>query len=423
MTIEFQGSNVKKNDAENDAALMRVIHVHAPLAMLCVAPAIAAGRALHARSELLRKCLIPSPMVSGFLLMLGTLVLRLAGWALDVDPVLQYVSMVTFFTSIGFNLDRDAVRRGGGPAGVILGMFTLGALVQNGVGVAVARWLGLHPLLGVAAGAVALAGGPATSLAFGPTLEQAGALGATSVALAAAMVGILVAGVTTGAFGAFLVRRDGLRSQEKPVVEGPLGPVTATPAGFSRLARTLALFAAAMGLGHFVTLALDRGLHRHSVSLPAYVGAMIVAAGIRAAANRFPALLVPRELNDAVGATALTWFIPLALWTLRFWELPALAGSIVLILMAQLPVTVLLAWTTYRLIGRSYDSALMASGYFGFMYGTMANSLAGMEELSERFGYSRQAFLVISLGGGVVSDLLNVAAITLSRAGIAAWMR
>jgi ESS family glutamate:Na+ symporter len=73
-----------------------------------------------------------------------------------------------------------------------------------------------------------------------------------------------------------------------------------------------------------------------------------------------------------------------------------------------------MSWIAYRFAGRTYDSAVMATGYFGFMFGTMANSLAAMNELRERFGESRQAFLVIPIMGGVLADLVNVAVISLS---------
>jgi len=53
----------------------------------------------------------------------------------------------------------------------------------------------------------------------------------------------------------------------------------------------------------------------------------------------------------------------------------------------------------------------MASAYFGFMFGTMANSLAAMDELQRRFGPSPRPFLVIPLARGVLSDFANLLAI------------
>ena len=69
------------------------------------------------------------------------------------------------------------------------------AVLQNVVGAAVAAGLGQPPLLGVLAGSVTLTGGPATGLAFAPLFQQAGVPGAASVAVMAAMVGIVCGGL------------------------------------------------------------------------------------------------------------------------------------------------------------------------------------------------------------------------------------
>ena len=63
--------------------------------------------------------------------------------------------------------------------------------------------------MGVLAGSVTLTGGPATGLAFAPLFEQAGVPGAATLAVAAAMVGIVAGGVMGGPIGTYLVERAG----------------------------------------------------------------------------------------------------------------------------------------------------------------------------------------------------------------------
>src|SRR5262249_610159 len=140
--------------------------------------------------------------------------------------------------------------------------------------------------------------------------------------------------------------------------------LTPAPAA-DELLSTPVLFALAMGLGAFLNVALRSGT---GISRPAYVGAMLVAAGIRSLASRGPILRLSPAWNQAVGKAALTWFIPLALWTLRYWELKDLARPALVILLAQLPATLLLAWVVFWLVGRTFDSAVLAAGYFGLMY-------------------------------------------------------
>ena len=186
---------------------MIAIPVNSFLVLACGALAISAGMAVHQRVRFLRRWLIPPSIIAGLLLAIPTVLLRRQGWILDVDTTIQQLAMVAFFTSVAFSVDRKTLQRGGRPVALILGMVGVGALVQNIVGIALAHMQGLNPLFGIAAGAMALAGGPATSLAFGPTLESAGASGAATIGVACAIVGILVAGLVTGTFGASLIRR------------------------------------------------------------------------------------------------------------------------------------------------------------------------------------------------------------------------
>jgi ESS family glutamate:Na+ symporter len=71
---------------------------------------------------------------------------------------------------------------------------SVAAALQNVVGATIASLLGQHPLMGVLAGSATLTGGPATGLAFAPLFEQAGVEGAATLAVAAAMTGIVAGG-------------------------------------------------------------------------------------------------------------------------------------------------------------------------------------------------------------------------------------
>lgn len=394
---------------------MRPLAVNSFWVLGAGALAIAAGNALHSRLAFLRRWSIPASIVAGFLLAGVTLALRWAGVAMAVDPTIQNLAMVAFFTSIGFSLDGAAIRRGGAPLLLLLAMFTVGAVAQNVTGMAVAHWQGLNPLLGIAAGGMALAGGPATSLAFGLSFEEAGARGASTVALASALTGILFAGIVSGAFGAFLIRRSTAKSSEgSPSIAQEVQRDT-TPISSATLLRVMVLFGVAMGLGQVLNLVLVGHVAGIPISLPGYIGAMVVAALLRALSTRSPAFAMPPGWSQAAGSAALAWFIPLALWTLKYWELGGLVGPVLVILLAQVPVTFALSYLTWRVLGRGYDAAVVAAGYCGFMFGTTANSMAALEELRDRFGDSPLAFLIVPLVGGFLSDFVNALVIVLSR--------
>src|SRR6185312_7265832 len=96
----------------------------------------------------------------------------------------------------------------GGPQVVVfLVLASLLAVLQNAIGILMALPMGMHPLFGVLNGSVTLTGGPATGLAFAPAFEQAGVEGAATLAVSAAMVGIVAGGLLGGPIATYLLGR------------------------------------------------------------------------------------------------------------------------------------------------------------------------------------------------------------------------
>src|SRR5258708_38743040 len=108
-----------------------VIPINSFLVLGFGALAIAAGAYLHAKVKLLRRFLIPPPIVGGLVLAIPTLLLRRWGWTLDIDPTAQQVAMVALFTSVGFNMNREAVVTGGRAALRVLGVVWGGGRAQE----------------------------------------------------------------------------------------------------------------------------------------------------------------------------------------------------------------------------------------------------------------------------------------------------
>ena len=98
----------------------------------------------------------------------------------------------------------------------------------------------------------------------------------------------------------------------------------------------------------------------------------------------------------------------------------AAALPLLVILMAQaLLVAVMCIVMVYPLTGRNYESAVMSSGYCGFMMGTTANAMANMDALTRRYGPAPQAFLAVPLVGAFFIDFAN----TLLVQGCLVWLK
>ena len=165
------------------------------------------------RVPLLDRLNIPVPILGGMIYAVTTLLLRDRVVNIDADTVLRDLLMIAFMTTIGLSARLRLLREGGIGLFLFFGVATLGALLQNVLGIGLAHALGVDPRLGILTGSVALAGGPATALAFGGTFEKMGVAGATTVAFASATFGITVAGLIGGYIGGWLIRHHGLKSQ------------------------------------------------------------------------------------------------------------------------------------------------------------------------------------------------------------------
>lgn len=84
-----------------------------------------------------------------------------------------------------------------------------------------------------------------------------------------------------------------------------------------------------------------------------------------------------------------------------------------ILLFSQLILVVLFViLLTYRLTGKDYDSALMVAGHIGFGLGAVPVSMANMQSVSEKYHYSKIAFFIVPVVGGLFSNFTNAAIIT-----------
>ena len=374
------------------------------------------GIQLRKRVAWLDRLNIPAAVVGGLLFTLLVVVLRSQGVNVQFDTALQSTLSVAFFTSIGMSASLALLRVGGIQVLIFLIMATLFCFVQNFTGIAIALGFGENPLLGVMAGSVTLVGGPATGLAFAPLFEQAGLRGAAPLALTAATAGIVCGGLVGGPVGTRLIRRYRLTSssvskaeQRAELEDAPETLVVEVDREDTSLMRSLAILALAMALGSQVSSYIQS----LDITMPGYIGAMLVASVLRNLDDRTRWLRIDQRAMEFMGNLALNIFLVVALMSLKLWELAGLALPLLVILMAQVVLVMVFALTvSFRVMGRDYESAVMASGFIGFVLGTTANAVANMRALVARFGAAPRAFLIVPLVGAFFIDFTNAIIIT-----------
>jgi glutamate:Na+ symporter, ESS family len=392
-----------------------------------------AGRVLVARLALLKAFSIPEPVAGGVAAAGVLLALRAGGLAVEFDTSLQIPCMLAFFATIGLGADLRSLAAGGRTLVRFFAVVLAYLVAQNLLGVGMARVLGLDPRLGLIAGSIALSGGHGTAAAWGAVFSGDGGIAsATEIGVASATLGLVLGGITGGPVAGWLMRRraaqgaavakDAASGQGAAAGQGPTAtPDEPAPVGFERpaavrlitapvLLETIALVAVCLWLGQ-VAAGWLRGT---AFELPVFVPVLLVGVALRNGLSWIAGYEPFDRSVSVVGNVSLALFLALALMTMRLWEVSALALPVLAILAAQTALMALwVVKVTYPVMGGTYDAVVLGSGQCGFGLGGTPTAIANMQAVTERYGPSRMAFLVVPLVGAFFLDVANAFTIKL----------
>ena len=379
-------------------------------AMAVAAVMLIIGQILVNKIDFLQRYCIPAPVVGGLIFAIIHCIIRSAGIVeFNMDDTLQKVFMTAFFCSVGYQAAFGMLKKGG--IGVIkcLLLAVIMCCIQDLVGGYGAKAFGLDGRLGLCMGSIPLVGGHGTSGSFGPFLEERGVVGATTVAIASATYGLISGCLIGGPIASGKIRKYHLHSNAKITqTEEMVDKDENTGMIDSNKMLNAALYLViAVGLGTLVTLALNNIL-----TVPGYIGAMIVAAIIRniADANHIE---VPMDEINSLGNVCLSLFLGMAMINLKLWQLVDLAIPMIVILLIQTVIMYFYAsFVVFNVMGRDYDAATLASGFCGFGMGATPNAMANMQAVTRQYGPAPVAFMIVPLVGSLFIDFFNAAIIT-----------
>lgn len=390
------------------------------------------GRFLVRRIKFLADFNIPEPVAGGLVAALIIYLLNLTlGYSFNFASGLQTAFMLMFFASIGLSADFTRLKSGGKPLVVFLVVVSTFIILQDLVGVILAKVVGLPPLLGLVAGSITLTGGHGTAGAWGAVFENKyGVAGATTLGIACATYGLVAGGLIGGPVAKRLIKslqHDALPTPQyqteveklaerqslyhtqhaaqaddnKEIFERPdsIRLITA-----SSTIETLALFAGALAFADLMTT-VSKGTW---FELPTFVWALgggVVIRNVLTLGFNFD--MFDRAI-DVFGNASLSLFLAMALLSLKLWQLTGLAVPILMILVVQTIVMWLYAnFVTFRVMGKNYDSAVLAAGHCGFGMGATPTAIANMQAITDRYGPSPKAFLIVPMVGAFFVDLVN----------------
>ncbi len=383
------------------------VDIYATLAL--AAAALIVGHLLTRRIAFLARYSIPDAVVGGMLFALVVTLLRGAGGVqVEFDPTLLTPLNVMFFTTVGLSADARALAKGGRLLLVFFVVVAGALLLQNVIGVAMAKAFDLHPAIGLMAGSITLSGGHGTAAAWGTKfLEERNLQGIVELGIAAATYGLVFGGLLGGPFAEWLMRRHAIRGtgETKSASDGAgAGNATPAPLTLITLVATLLLIFVSMAIG----FALYRAIGQGAFTLPSFIWALLVGVVLRNLLSLTGLYQVDDRALEVTGALALSLFLAMIIMTLKLWELVDLAGPILAILLVQTAALLAyVAFVTFRVMGRDYDAVLLSTGHLGFSMGSTATAMVNVQAVADRHGHSPLAFLLIPVMGAFLIDIAN----------------
>ncbi|WP_164110261.1 MULTISPECIES: sodium/glutamate symporter [Sphingobacterium] len=355
---------------------------------------------------------IPEPVVGGFLVaILLYLAYHFYGISFQFDGSLQTSMMLIFFSSIGLSADFAKLKKGGKPLLVFIGITGTFIFLQNAFGISVAKLVGLDPSYGLIAGSITLTGGHGTGAAWAENLTSTfGTEGAMELALACATYGLVMGGIIGGPVAKFLLRKSNIfpsaqiKSNIAPPKEAFEYPESKRRMNVRNVIETLTMLATCVTIGQ-ILYTIMKGT---SFELPNFVWSLLIGVIIRNILSRTTTYIVNDHAVDVLGNTGLYLFLTIALMSLQLWQLSGLATQVLIILLLQTLMMIFFAiFVTYRVMGKDYDAIVLAAGHCGFGLGATPTAIANMQAITDRYGPSHKAFLIVPMVGAFFVDLIN----------------
>ena len=384
--------------------------------------AIYFGDFLRKIFPILKKYCLPASVVGGTVFALISLLLFKMGIVqLDFDyKAINQLFYCIFFAASGAAASMALLKKGGKLVLIFAILAAVLAAFQNGVALAVGKFMNVDPLISMMTGSIPMTGGHGNAASFAPEAVKAGAVAAKEVALAAATFGLISGCMLGGPFGNFLVKRfklEGSTSNEQAMgeidVEGESGNLLVDK---PNIIQAVFLMCIAIGIGKIIELGL-KSIQENTgwkVALPIHVCCMFAGIVIRLIYDRKEGNHdVLYESIDIVGEFSLALFVSMSIITMKLWQLSGLGLALVVLLIAQLILIVTFCYfLTFRLLGKNYDAAVMAVGHMGLGLGAVPVSMTTMQAVCKKYRYSKLAFFVVPVIGGFISNLTNAVIIT-----------
>jgi ESS family glutamate:Na+ symporter len=249
-------------------------------------------------------------------------------------------------------------------------------------------------------------------VAWAPILEgKYGVTGAMEIGMTSATLGLIFGGILGGPVAKYLIKKNNLTPENKADVT--VGAKEGKNLTVDYNSMLIVLFMLALSIGV--------GLHLHNFTdyigftLPLFVTCMFGGVIL---SNLLP-LIVPKlkcpehsPTLAIVSDLSLGLFLAMAMMSLKFWEIGGQAFYIITSVVVQIIAIVLFSvFIVFKVLGKNYDSAVISAGYIGSSLGATPTAMANMAAVTQRYGASPIAFMVIPIVAAFIIQVSNAVVI------------
>ena len=369
------------------------------------------GKYLTKNIKFLQDYNIPDAVAGGVLasLFLG-LFFAVFKWQIEFTLNVRDALLIVFFTTIGLSSKLKTLLQGGKPLLILLITAVVYLILQNLAGLGVAKVMGLDLPIGLIAGSVSLSGGHGTAIAWASIFrDNYGIAKASEIGVASATFGLVLGGIIGGPVAKWLITRNRLRAnnQDQDLTVGIKQSQRNVNIDYNTMLHSILVIGLTIGLG----IQINYWVTTLGLKLPGFVTCLL--AGI-ILTNTIPLVLkrFPWPANTPslalISDVSLGLFLSMSLMSLQLWTLIDLAGPIAILLLVQFSLSIIYTvLLVFPLMGKNYHASVVCAGYLGLTLGATPTAIANMTAVTEHFGASPQAFIIVPLVGAFFIDLFN----------------